>query len=92
MAQVLNDKVAFDAVVDAVEEICGYPREELRSDRMVEQLQIDSLSASEIVQRVELILDTEVDMTQIASSWGTYTLADLAAQFVRQDGNAADGA
>lgn len=92
MAHELNEKVAFDAVIDAVELVCGYPREELQPDQLVENLQIDSLSAAEVVQQVEAATGTEVDMAALASSWGTLTLAELAAKFTRQDQGAPEGA
>jgi acyl carrier protein len=77
-----DEHAAYEAVVDAVELVCGLPRTELGPDVPIDSLGIDSLTAAELVQEVESALGTQVDQRAIASQWSSYTVASLAKLFV----------
>ncbi|GIH03456.1 hypothetical protein Rhe02_15230 [Rhizocola hellebori] len=78
----IADQAVYEAVVDAVDLVCGLSRSELDPNLTIDELGIDSLSAAEIVQEVEKTLEITVDMTTITSSWSSFTLAGLAKMFV----------
>nr|AGS49699.1 hypothetical protein [uncultured bacterium esnapd14] len=86
MSGKIDEQAAYDAVVDAVELVCGFPRAELGPDLPIDNLGIDSLSASEIVQEVETALGIEADVKTIAGQWSSHTLGSLAKMFLTPGG------
>jgi acyl carrier protein len=78
----LRTDAVFRTVVEIVSDVCGIDQDELLADRRIADLDIDSMTAGEIVAQVEDVLHVDIDFRRIADDWSGMTLGQLAAQFV----------
>lgn len=74
--------VVFEAVADAICEVCGLDRDVLDPQDRVRDLGIDSLLSGEILARTERRLHIDIDYRAVSDDWSTMTVGDLAEQLL----------
>jgi len=75
-----RDRV-FAAIAEIVGNIAGMDPAQLEPAYRIQDLDLDSMLAGEIIAQMERALDVDVDFRAIADDWSTLTLGDLVTQF-----------
>lgn len=78
----LDEGTVFAAIASAVGALCDVDVRTLRPDTSVAELDIDSMTAAEILIQVQGSLDVEIDLRRVAGDWSQMTLGSLGAEVV----------
>ena len=71
----------FTVVAGVIAAVCGLDSDRLRPDQRVQDLDIDSMFAGEIIAQTERALRIGIDFRRVSDDWSELTLADLVEQF-----------
>ena len=64
--------------------ICDIDEDDLRPDRRIGELGIDSILAGEIMAQAELALGIDIDFRKVRDDWSTLTIQELASELWNQ--------
>ena len=79
----MKQEQVFAAMKQAVVTICDVEPASLHEDTDVTTLDIDSMTAAEIVVHVQSIIGAEIDFRKLSKDWSGFTLDALAAELLR---------
>ena len=75
---------ALAVVTDLITGICDIDEDDLRPDRRIGELGIDSILAGEIMAQAELALGIDIDFRKVRDDWSTLTIQELASELWNQ--------
>jgi acyl carrier protein len=70
----------FVTLTEIISALCGIDRLMLRPDTRIEDIDLDSLFAGEIIAQTERRLAVDLDFRKISDDWSALTLGDLVRQ------------
>ena len=78
-----------ELVQTVIAKVCNVPRDRVRPDVQLEELGVDSLTASEILVELEIRLDKELPVSLLRRLDTVHTVGDIMAQIDEALGSAA---